>query len=501
MNISSMLLNSANLYPDKVCIRFKKEAFTYSDIRDKAKAMAAGLAGLCYSEKCRTGILLSNRPEFVISFFAIALCSGISFLFDVNYTVHELKQIITDCQVNIIVTTSSKLQDIQKIKEETGIPEYIILVDSEDKKETLCYNRLLVHGEGSNDWGKDIEENSISVSEENATCQYTSGVSGYPKIIFRNHNNLYQEVKNFTERIKYSPEDNVLCIPPLNHAYALMVGLVSPIYSGSEITLCEKFIPGTVLKRIKESRITTFVGVPFQYDLLCETFLDSTPDISSIRAALSAGAPLSKNVREKFWQRFKVNINQLYGLTETGALAVNLTEHAPQSVGKPLPNVEILIFDDDHKELPHDHEGEIAVKSLSAANEYFRQPSLSSKAFNEGLFFTGDIGKKDEEGNLFIIGKKKNIINVAGKKVDPVEIEDILMAHPAVKEAVVVGAKGESTGEIIKAVLVVNEKIIPEEIQKFCRIKLASYKIPTIVEVTEQLPRSTTGKILRKYFL
>jgi long-chain acyl-CoA synthetase len=221
-----------------------------------------------------------------------------------------------------------------------------------------------------------------------------------------------------------------------------------------------------------------------------------------LRLCFSAGNFLSKDIFEKFLQRFGIPIRQLYGCTEAGSVSINLDaepEKTRDSVGIPMQNVEIKIIGEAGNELPIGAIGEVVIKSEALTSGYSNMRELNQQAFSK-CFFTDDLGKKDEFGRLYITGRKKILIDTGGRKIDPIEIEDILVNHPKVKEAVVVGVKGDFAGEVVKAVIVQKEREICEnnEILSYCKQRMAEFKIPKIIEFRDEIPKSPLGKILRK---
>jgi long-chain acyl-CoA synthetase len=243
-------------------------------------------------------------------------------------------------------------------------------------------------------------------------------------------------------------------------------------------------------------------AVPLMFRLLAGARAEA--DLSGVRLCLSAGNALPRSTFEMFERRFRVPIRQLYGLTETGAVSVNLdVDPDPASVGRPLRGVEVAILDAAGDELPPDRNGEIAIRSAGMTRGYAGVPDdLNRAAFAGGWFRTGDRGRRDEAGRLFVTGRTKLLIDAGGDKIDPIEIEDVLAVHPKVREVVVVGVGSDVEGEeLVKAVVVADEPCGERELTRYCRERLANYKVPRIVEFREEIPRSSLGKVLRKYLV
>ena len=330
----------------------------------------------------------------------------------------------------------------------------------------------------------------------------------------RTQHNLFHGATNFTSTAKVRALDNILCIVPLFHAHGLENCLLAATCTGATLIFLEEVVQnGTsvevpfifrcprVLELIQKEKVTILPGVPYIFMALAETRYEPEPDLSNLRLCFSAGNFLAKDNFDKFNQKFGIPVKQLYGCTEAGAISINL-ESGPEirydSVGLPLNNVEIKIIDEQGSEVPGGVTGEIVIKSQALTSGYYNMPELNQEAFKDGYFFTGDLGKKDEKGRLYITGRKKLFIDTGGHKVDPLEIEDVLITHPKVEEAVVVGTKGPYAGELIKAVIVLKDTCKEQDIISYCKDKLAGFKIPKIIEFREEIPKSPLGKILRK---
>jgi long-chain acyl-CoA synthetase len=246
-----------------------------------------------------------------------------------------------------------------------------------------------------------------------------------------------------------------------------------------------------VLKLLEHERVTVFPAVPFMFRMLAETHTGA--DLSAIRLCLSAGNALPRSTFEAFDRAFAVPIRQLYGLTETGTVTVNAHDDpwaTVASVGRPMPGIDVDVLDNAGNALDAGRIGEIAIRSPAMTRRY------------GGEFLTGDRGRLDDEGRLVITGRRKLLIDVMGDKVDPIEVEDVLAVHPKVREVVVVGIPSWVEGEeLVKAVVVGEEGCGERELIRFCRERLANYKVPSAVEFRDEIPRSTLGKVLRKYLV
>ena len=277
--------------------------------------------------------------------------------------------------------------------------------------------------------------------------------------------------------------------------------------SGATIVILEDPHP-FLLKRhraldlIERERATIFPGVPFNFRLMAEA--PAAADLSSLRLCFSAGTALPRASFEAFGERFGVLVRQLYGSTETGMITANMSDDPVssfESVGTPVEGVLVEIVDDGAV-LPPGEVGEVAVTSPAASSGYAGADEVSREAFRAGRYLTGDLGHLDEDGLLYLEGRKKLLIEVGGYKIDPIEVQDVIGAHPSVSEVIVVGVRGEAEGEeTVKAVVVPSENCDESELISFCRERLANFKVPRTVEFRDEIPMSPLGKILRKYMV
>jgi long-chain acyl-CoA synthetase len=257
------------------------------------------------------------------------------------------------------------------------------------------------------------------------------------------------------------------------------------------------------LELLESERVTIFPGVPFNFRLLAEA--PNGGDLSALRLCFSAGTALPRTSFDAFAEKFGVPVRQLYGCTEAGTLTANVDPDPVatfESVGTPVGEVQVQVLDDDGVEVDAGEVGEVAVSSPALTSGYSDMEELNKVAFKDGYFRTADLGRLDGEGRLYITGRKKLLIEVGGYKVDPIEVEDVVVAHPKIREAVVVGVAGEIPGEeVVKAVVVLSEDCEERELLDFCQDRLANFKVPRMVEFRDEIPRSPLGKVLRKYLV
>lgn len=486
MDLGNSLLESF-AKGDHCGFRYRDQQVSPAHLKEAIET-ASDLLGRIPLSEGRTGILLDNTPLFVAAFTSI----------------------ISLNQSAVLISAAMKPYEIERAIRETDIR---LLISSQEFDEVLGELRLAITCKETLEfppWGllrfleilPQSAEGSARepISEDEFVCQFTSGVSGESRIVSRTYANITDEILNFVATIGLTSEDTILCPPPLFHAFGLFNGLVPSLRTGARFVLVRRFFPAEIIDLTERYQPTILVGVPFMYELLNRTHLDKPAKFSSYRLCLSAGAALSEQAARDFSEKFGKEINQLYGSTETGVISVNLNGNV-KSVGRPVRGRRTKIFDEKGNELGPDLEGEIAVSSAGTTSGYLGRDDLNRTSFRRGWFFTGDIGHTDTSGYLYITGRKSSFINVGGLKVDPTEVENVIQASGFVKECAVVGVPSANLGEVVCAYVVMKRDADQKKLPAFCRERLASFKIPRQFHSVESLPRSPTGKMLKKYLV
>ena len=339
----------------------------------------------------------------------------------------------------------------------------------------------------------------------------SSGTTGTPKIVERSGPSLNAVARNIVGSIDLSPDDRLLALIPLCHSYGVEHGMLAPIFAGCCVHLCQKLDADTILNQLSHGGITVFPGVPSMFEMLAQLGGNTHP-LPSLRCAYSAGSILPRKVFEAFRQRFGVNIGQVFGMTEIGTVTFNdprTEQHDPLSVGVPMEGVRVRVVDPYAPRLdvplPPGEEGEVAISAPSMLTGYLGNGELASNSegpetMRDGYFFTGDLGRLDERGRLTITGRLKLIVDIGGLKVNLLEVEEALRAHPKVKDCAVIAVPVSETVSRLKAVIVRRDAgadLSFNELRRHLRARLSAHKIPRLFEIRDSLPRSATGKILR----
>ena len=340
--------------------------------------------------------------------------------------------------------------------------------------------------------------------DDPAVLLYTSGTTGKPKGVILSHRNFSSQCEMVDKIMPLLANDKVVLVLPLFHVYALSNGLVSGIHSGVTLSLIPQYSPSKLLQNIEKVKSTVLIAVPTMYSHLLQLARTrKTAMPKSLRLCVSGGAPLPLTVLREFEELFETRIIEGYGLTETTS-SVSLNKSGdnfkPGSIGPASPGVEMKIVDEEGRDLPQGKEGEIVIRSAVVTIGYWNDPESTSETIKEGWLFTGDLGYMDPDGSFFITDRKKDIIVRGGFNISPREIEEIVLAHPLVRDAAVIAVSDKRERESAKLFAVLEEgaNMTERELLQYCIENMAEYKVPKSVEFRDALPKSATGKILRK---
>ncbi len=481
------LQRTANSCPNAVALRESEAEITYCELVDSIDRFSAMLATCGVNAGDRVGVLLRNGSPFVITTFALWSLGAIPVCLNVRYRPYEIARYFNDCNVETVISSVDLEPNILALG---GLKAHI--------------SSLWLWGEGEPRHLEVAASRSRSgvpaqqTLDGGACTQYSTGSTGRSKRVTRTHRQVIEEVKSVRQVLAYGPDDKIIGTLPFYHAYGLIGAMLSPLLSGSSIHVVHEFFPRDVAAIVEKHGITGMAGAPMMYASIID--LGHGFDLTSLRFAISGGAPLPTDIRRKFYSQFGVALRQQYGCTETGVATIEAepaTDASMASVGSPFPGVSVRILDDAGKPVRDGVTGNIAISSPFAADGYDVAESGSESSFRSGNFLPGDIGYL-ENGKLMLAGRKRNFINVAGNKVDPVEVETVLLDLPGVSEVVVVGLDDGAAGQRVKAVIVSEDRIPQNVIFAHCSRRLADFKIPRVVEYRDELPRSPLGKILRK---
>jgi len=513
----SMLHRTVQRHGNQLAMVYGQRRLTYSQLLQRVMAFKDALQEHQVGAASCVALLLPNCPEFVASFFAVAHLRAIALLLNPSFKATELGHCLADSRPQVVITDAFHADFCRRVITDLDVPITVMVVSHLASEQGAPQTSSALAQPLASPAAPDL----VSMPRPDSFAgpvvyQYTSGSTGKPKRLCRTQLNLYHQAHNCMATLGITAADRILGFVPLYHAYGLGECLLAATCSGAALILLEPCVKaGTLVEvpfvfrrpevthLIYQEQVSILPGVPYLYNVLATTPPDDSIDFSSLRLCISAGSVLSQDIFNKFYHRFGIPIRQLYGCTEAGSVSINLSDDAMAiatfaSIGCPMKNVEITIMGTDDRPMPPGEIGEVAIKSETLAQGYCHGSAAENHTFRNGYFFTGDLGEKDENGYLYIRGRKQIFIDTGGHKVDPLEIEIVLRQHNKVKDVVVVGKKQDHAGEVIKAVVVVKTNCDSAELIDYCRQQLAPFKVPKIIEFREQIPRSPLGKILRK---
>jgi len=506
MDLVRLLEESAKKFSRRNCLISAGAVYNFRSLNREANQLSFGLKERLKVKKGeKVAVLLNNCPEFIVALFAILKAGAVCVPLNVFLSFNELKHILEDSRSKLLISSSDFLQILQKLSGEKqkgaeGLLnlENIILTDKKVDK-FLYWNQIIVKEQTRNP--------SFDINpQELALLIYTSGTTGFPKGVMLSHGNLCSNVLSSVRALEISPQDRFLLILPMFHSFTLMVCILIPLYAGARIIILKSVRPfQKVLRSILLNRVTIIVGIPQLFDILQNLTLPAILQMFlRIRLCISGAAPLRLETLRAFKEKFKrIPLLEGYGLTEASPV-VSLNPlrgiRKPGSIGLPLPGVEVKVVRGDESEAACGEVGELIVKGPNVMLGYFNRPQESKRAIRGSWLFTGDMVKIDSDGYIYIVGRKKEMILIHGMNVYPSEIENVLKNHPKIKEIAVVGKKDKSKGELPLAFIVLHKdcSACESEFINYCKGRLANYKIPRLIEFREDLPKTPTGKVLKR---
>ena len=489
MNVSNLLRGTAQRLPDKVALIAPDGAtvdFATWDREADRVATALRVAGVGNGD--RVALALNNLVHFPFAYFGILRAGAVAIPLNIFLTEAEVARILTDAGARAAIT-APPFEDVIRSAQ-----------DQVDSLETVLSVR---------EWDaiapQQVSPVEASTGEDDlAVLAYTSGTTGEPKGAMLSHRNLLANLSQQMQVPQSAREDDVFLLAlPLFHIFGLNVTLGLLAMNGATGLLLDKFEPIPSLRLVEEHKVTVLFGAPTMYTAWVETPGIDQYDLSCVRLAISGAAPLAPHVLHRFKELFGIDIWEGYGLTETSpTLTTNrmTNDPRPDSVGLPLPDVELRIVDEDGKDVELGDTGEIIVRGPNVFQGYWQRDEETAAAFVDGWFRTGDVGVRDEEGYIYLVDRKRDLIIVSGFNVFPSEVEVALLKNPKIAEAAVIGVPHPYTGEAVKAFVVLEQgaSATPSELLADVEQRLARFKCPRAIEIVEDLPHLLTGKILRR---
>ncbi len=474
MNMERMLQDTAERYPDNPALIYEGNPILYRDLARFVETLAGHLQGLGVVKGDRVAIMLSNSPEFVISYFAALRIGAVAVTLNVMSTSYELQHLLEDSGAKLLITADHLARRFQAIEETLPLCRHLVTTTG-FKSGSPFYE--IVHGE------KKTVKPPVLTGNDPAVIIYTAGLTGKPLGAVLMYKNLATQADLLLTICSGTPADRALAAIPFFHSFGASVNMLSPLGVGASVVLMDRFTVEGLLTAIQKERVTYITGVPrlFMGMLFSDKLGDY--DLSSLRFGITGGSATPPELFAEYKKHFGIQVLEGYGLTETSPCCIFSHPDRPQkpgSIGTVLPGVEARIVDDGGREAATDATGELLVRGDVVMKGYHGNDAATAEVLREGWLHTGDLAHMDAEGYIFLDGVKKRMIITSGFNVYPREVEMILEMHPAVVSARVVGEKDLMRGELVRAIIVkkpgnpVDEKAIIQH----CRNYLSSYKVP-----------------------
>jgi long-chain acyl-CoA synthetase len=505
---------------DAVAIRYFDGVVSAGQLDAESDALAVALLARGFAPGDRLAVYLQNVPQFVLAMIATWKVGGVMVSINPMNRSRELEYMLRDSGARALVCLEDLYGEVAAdVVPVTGVD--IVITTSELEYQTRHDERLFAgvrrhRHDGTFDLATLVEENigqrppAVDLGPDDvAFLTYTSGTTGVPKGAMNTHGNVVFNAQTLRDWIRLDANDSILGVAPLFHITGLIAHIAVALLIPAPLVLAYRFEPGVMLDAIREHRPTFTIGAITVFIAMMNSPDATAEDLASLGKIYSGGAPIAPSVAESYRQRFGAYIHNIYGLTETTSPshAVPLGVEAPVdptsgalSVGVPVFNTTVRIVGDDGQEMPVGEIGEIVTEGPQVVAGYWGKEAETQASIPNGRLHTGDVGFMDVDGWFYIVDRKKDMINASGYKVWPREVEDVLYGHEAVREAAVVGVPDEYRGETVKAFVSLKSgaTTTPDELIEFCKAQMAAYKYPRSVEIVDELPKTVTGKILRR---
>ena len=485
-----MLSERAEEHPDKTAIIHQHLIISYGALYREVNALANFLVRRGLTPGDRVGLMMDKTPEFVVSFLGVANACGMGLPIDFNQPVARLQYLI-DLTLPRVIIVSNEHSHIMPL---LRLPsDYLCTIAvGEPASET------------DHEWERIIRESDchppgISPGlHDPAYLNLTSGTTGVPKCAVTTHANIFWNTAAAVHTLGLTPDDIHLCLfAVFAHPHEIVA---RPLYLGGTMVLLDKITPKGISKAIQEHRVTCMMAIPSIYQTLVRLHESTGFAIPSLRLPESGGMHTHPVLLEEFENRFQKRIVPVWGSTEATGIALAMPRDfpfKPGSVGKPCETYQARIVDDHDIDVKIGDVGELIIRGPGVVDSYFQNPEETNNCMKKGWFYTGDLFRNDRDGFFFFVGRREGMMKVAGMKVYPIEIEEILLAHPGVAEAVVVKHRDELHGEVPRAIIALkpDAHLDKQDIRKYCEQRLARCKVPRVIEFRSELPKTSGGKI------
>ncbi|MCP3026731.1 fatty acid--CoA ligase family protein [Halobacillus sp. A5] len=501
MNLSDQLMRTAENDPSKAAYIFQGESVSYQEFNESVTKFASKLHQSGYRKGDHIALVSGNSPLFMIGLYG-SLRAGLTVIpINPTYTVDEMSYILKNGDIKGVITMDVLMEKFEHMDDVLSIQDYFVAYTGAAAERSSLTAKMKPFTEAIAEG--DAHYHAQQLEEEDvAVILYTSGTTGKPKGAMLTHKNLYSNATDVADYLDISASDRVIATLPMFHVFCLTVALNAPIMNGGTILIVPKFSPPEVFDIAEEHQATVFAGVPTMYNYLLQLGKEKVYTFENMRICVSGGSSLPVSLLNNFEKHFNVRVSEGYGLSEASPVTTfNPLDRPrkPGSIGTNIKNVVNKVVDELGEEVPNGEVGELIVQGPNVMKGYYKLSEETAVTIRNGWLYTGDMARQDDEGYFYIVDRKKDMILVGGYNVYPREVEEVLYSHPDITEAAVVGTPDPQSGEaVISFVVSSNPALQEQELKEYCQESLTKYKQPKRIHFMEELPKNTTGKILRK---
>lgn len=483
MSLGKLLEETCRLFPDRIALIHEAARLTYGEFHQAVNSLGNALRERGIRKGDKIVIMLPNIPEFVISYFAAQKIGAVAVTINTASTSHEMRYLLGNSEAAALITTRQMAPKFEQISHELPLCKTLLTTDEPDRPST--FKEAIESGPFELEAGE-------MAPDDPAVIIYTSGLTGKPLGAVLTHNNLLTQSNLMREIVNGTENERVLSLIPLFHSFGAAVNMLNMINLGGAVVMLNQFKLDNILQTVEREKITIIASVPRLF--LGMLFHEGAKkfDYSSVRFCVTGGAPIPPDLLTELKKKFNLALMEGYGLTEASPVCSFSRLSMPQkigSIGVPVTNVILKVFDDQDCELPPGKIGELVVQGPNVMRGYYKDEQATASVIRNGWLHTGDLAMIDEEGYVFLKGRKKRMIITSGYNVYPREVEIVLDRHPDVQVSRVEGKEDLMRGEIVKAFVVKREgaEIDEKTFLKYCRTYLSAYKVPREVEFVDEI--------------
>jgi long-chain acyl-CoA synthetase len=496
-----LLQRTVDRFPDKIATVFHSQQLTFREIDGLSSSLAHAFRSLHVAKGDRVALFMTNRPEYLISFEAVSKVGAVVTPLNPAYREAEVEYQIGNSEARVVIVHEDKFPVLEAVRSKLPSVKHVIVIGSERPTDTLSFYDLARTSDGT-----PLAPPSFNLAEDLVALPYSSGTTGLPKGVMLTHSNLVANAIQSAAGGRITERDTLLIFLPFYHIYGTML-MGTAVAAGATQVIMERFDMLTALSLCERHRVTLLYAVPPVLLGIANFPEIKKYDLSSVRYIMSGAAPLPPEVGKRVREVTGVTVLQGYGLTEASPLTHLAPVDNPElirfdSIGFAVSNQEEKIVDIETglQELGPDQTGELAIRGPQVMKGYWKAPEETERALRDGWLYTGDIARKDKDGYVYILDRKKEMIKYKGFGVAPAELEALLHEHPAVADCAVVSHPDEEAGEIPKAFVVMKKgmTVSATDLMRFVEGRVAGYKRVRAVEFVDEIPKNPSGKILRR---